>query len=51
MNLEGTATRFERRMRYAARLEAGLLAITAGEDEADLQSPGAPLRRCRLRRQ
>jgi hypothetical protein len=50
VTLEGITTGFESRVRYAARLDAGLLAITAGRDEADLQSPGAPLRRCRLQR-
>ncbi|MBR0647839.1 hypothetical protein [Plastoroseomonas hellenica] len=50
VTLEGAATGVDRRMRYAARLDAGLLAITAGQDEADLQSPGAPLRYCRVQR-
>lgn len=50
LTLEGVATGVDRRMRYTARLDAGLLAITVGQDEADLQSPGAPLRHCRLQR-
>lgn len=50
VTLEGVATGFERRMRYAARLDTGLLAITAGEEAADLQAPGAPLRPCRVQR-
>ncbi|HEY4250545.1 MAG TPA: hypothetical protein VGM87_05080 [Roseomonas sp.] len=37
-------------MRYTARLDAGLLAITASRDEASVAAPGVAPAHCRLQR-
>lgn len=48
LTLEGAATGSGSGMRYTARLDAGLLAITAQRDQAILQAPGAAPAQCQV---